>query len=83
MNNQGLRIPHSGISPLCSKSLYGFIRCIGQADRDIEINGRILNGGNNTENWLLRQRNQRSNCQNLLDPGKSKRVPEKHLFLLY
>ena len=53
MNNQGLRIPHSGISPLCSKSLYGFIRCIGQADRDIEINGRILNGGNNTENWLL------------------------------
>ena len=30
-----------------------------------------------------RQRNQRSNCQHLLDHGKSKRVPEKHLFLLY
>ena len=30
-----------------------------------------------------RQRNQRSNCQHLLDQGKSKRVPEKHLFLLY
>ena len=29
------------------------------------------------------QRNQRSNCQHLLDRGKSKRVPEKHLFLLY
>ena len=29
-----------------------------------------------------RQRNQRSNCQHLLDHGKSKRVPEKHLFLL-
>ena len=29
------------------------------------------------------QRNQRSNCQHLLDHGKSKRVPEKHLFLLY
>ena len=29
------------------------------------------------------QRNQRSNCQHLLDPGKSKRVPEKHLLLLY
>ena len=29
------------------------------------------------------QRNQRSNCQHLLDYGKSKRVPEKHLFLLY
>ena len=27
-------------------------------------------------------RNQRSNCQHLLDHGKSKRVPEKHLFLL-
>ena len=29
------------------------------------------------------QKNQRSNCQHLLDHGKSKRVPEKHLFLLY
>ena len=28
-------------------------------------------------------RNQRSNCQHLLDHRKSKRVPEKHLFLLY
>ena len=31
----------------------------------------------------LRQRNQRSNCQHPLDHGKSKRAPEKHLFLLY
>ena len=30
-----------------------------------------------------RQRNQRSNCQHLLDHQKSKRVPEKHRFLLY
>ena len=30
-----------------------------------------------------RQRNQRSNCQHLLDQLKSKRVPEKHLLLLY
>ena len=30
-----------------------------------------------------RQRNQRSNCQHPLDHQKSKRVPEKHLFLLY
>ena len=30
-----------------------------------------------------RPRNQRSNCQHPLDHGKSKRVPEKHLFLLY
>ena len=28
-----------------------------------------------------RQRNQRSNCQHPLDHRKSKRVPEKHLFL--
>ena len=32
---------------------------------------------------LLRQRNQRSNCQHLLYHQKSKRVPEKHLLLLY
>ena len=30
-----------------------------------------------------KQRNQSSNWQHLLDHGKSKRVPEKHLFLLY
>ena len=30
-----------------------------------------------------RQRNQRSNCQHLLDHWRSKIVPEKHLFLLY
>ena len=29
-----------------------------------------------------RQRNKRSNCQHPLDHQKSKRVPEKHLFLL-
>ena len=33
--------------------------------------------------YQKRQRNQRSNCQHLLDHRKSKRVPEKHLFLLY
>ena len=34
--------------------------------------------------WFYkRQRNQRSSCQHLLDHRKSKRVPEKHLFLLY
>ena len=32
---------------------------------------------------LERQKNQRSNCQHLLDHHKSKGVPEKHLFLLY
>ena len=32
---------------------------------------------------LERQRNQRSNCQHLLDHPKNKRVPEIHLFLLY
>ena len=32
---------------------------------------------------LRSQRNQRSNCQHLLDHRKSKRVPEKHLLLLH
>ena len=31
----------------------------------------------------VRQRNQRSNCQHPLDHQKRKRVPEKHIFLLY
>ena len=31
----------------------------------------------------FRQRNQRSNCQHPLDHQKSKRIPEKHLLLLY
>ena len=30
-----------------------------------------------------RQRNQKSNCQHLLDHRKSKRIPEKYLFLLH
>ena len=30
-----------------------------------------------------RQRNQRSNCQHLLDYRKGKRIPKKHVFLLY
>ena len=42
------------LEALYCESKLGFTRCIGQdSDRDIEINGRILNGGNNTENWLL------------------------------
>src|SRR5574339_453909 len=32
---------------------------------------------------IFLQRNQRSNCQHPLDHRKSKRVPEKHLFLLF
>ena len=42
-----------------------------------------------TENFLMfkldleEAENQRSNCQHLLDHQKSKRIPEKHLFLLY
>ena len=34
--------------------------------------------------WMYKmQRNERSNCQHPLDHRKSKRVPEKHLLLLY
>ena len=32
---------------------------------------------------LEKAQNQRSSCQHLLDPIKSKRIPEKHLFVLY
>ena len=37
----------------------------------------------NVQVGLKRQRNQRSNCQHPLNHRKSKRVSEKHLFLLY
>ena len=34
--------------------------------------------------WIQkRQRNQKSNCQHIMDHSKSKRVPEKQLLLLY
>ena len=33
--------------------------------------------------WYTHQRNQRSNCQRPLDHRRCKRVPEKHLLLLY
>ena len=47
--------------------------------KEIEENNRM---GKTVGLFKKRQRNQRSNCQHLLDHGKSKRVPEKHLFLL-
>ena len=37
----------------------------------------------NVQAAFRKQRNQRSNCQHLLDHWKSKGVPEKHLLLLY
>ena len=44
------------------------------------VNGELPAG---STSWILkRQRNQRSNCQHLLDHGKNKTVPEKYLFLL-
>ena len=45
-------------------------------DKFIEVMGVL-------ENDPQQKMNQRSNCQHPLDHGKSKRVPEKHLFLLY
>ena len=32
---------------------------------------------------LERQRNQRSNCQHLLDHGKSKSIPEKNIYFCF
>ena len=38
---------------------------------------------NNSKIYKFAPGNQRSNCQHPLDHGKRKRVPEKHVFLLY
>ena len=44
--------------------------------KEIEKNNRM---GKTVDLFKKRQRNQRSNCQHLLDHGKGKRVPEKYL----
>ena len=43
----------------------------------------ILQASTIREPWTSRCFNLRSNCQHPLDHRKSKRVPEKHLFLIY
>ena len=77
-------IPKKGNAKECSD--YHTIALISHA-RKVML--KILQPSTWTENSqmfkldLKRQRNQRSNCQHLLDHRKSKRVPEKHLLLLY
>ena len=59
--------------------------CISCIDRQI-----LYHWATREAHWLFlhipnlkRQRNKRSNCQHPLDRRKSKRVPEKHLLMLY
>ena len=52
-------------------------QCMNQELPDVQA------GFKKVEGKKKRWRNQRSNCQHPLDHQKSKRVPEKHLLLLY
>ena len=54
---------------LVTKSLSDLVQFVNRELPDVQAGFR-------------RQRNQRSNCQHLLDHQKIKRVPEKHLLLL-
>ena len=74
-------IPQKGNAKECSS--YHTIVLISQASK---VMLKILQARlpQYVNHWILkRQRNQRSNGQYPLDHWKSKRVPEKHLLLLY
>ena len=50
---------------------------------DVQTGFRKGRGEKKKKKGKKRQRIQRSNCKHPLNHGKSKRVPEKHLLLLY
>ena len=80
-------IPKKGNAKECSN--YHAIALISHADKVMPKFSKPGFSNTWTVNSLMfkllleKQRNQKSNCQHPLDHGKSKRVPEKHLFLLY
>ena len=81
-------IPRKGNAKECSN--YRTIALISQASKILlKILQARLQQYVNRElpdiqaGFRKRQRNQRSNCQHPLDHRKSKRVPEKHVFLLH
>ena len=69
-------IPKKGNEKECSN--YRTIALISHASK---VMLKILQA--RLQQYMNHERNQRSNCQHPLDHGKSKRVPERHLFLLY
>ena len=80
-------IPKKGKAKECSN--YHTIALISHASK---VCSKFSKPGFNstwTMNFLMfklvleEERNQKSNCHHPLDHGKSKRVPEKHIFLLY
>ena len=80
-------IPKKGNAKACSN--YHIIALISHASKVMlkSLQVRLQQDFNHelpdVQADLEKERNQRSNCQHLLDHQKSKRVPEKHLFLLY
>ena len=82
-----ITIPNKGNAKECSD--YHTIVFISHASKVMLIIFREVSAvhelrTSRCSNWIKkRHRNQRSNCQHPLDHQKSKRIPEKHLFLLY
>ena len=80
-------IPNKGNAKECSK--YCTIALISHASKVMLkiLQARLQQYVNHelpdVQAGFKKQRNLRSNCQHPLDHRKSRRVPEKHLFLLY
>ena len=80
-------IPKKGSAKECSK--YHTIALISHASKVMLkiLQARLQQYVNrehpDVQAGFRKGRGNRSNCQHLLDHGKSKRVPEIHLFLLY
>ena len=75
-------IPKKGNAKECSK--YHTTVLISHASKVSVQNPPSQDSTVHEPRWILKSlRNQRSNCQHPLDHRKSKRVPEKYLFLLY
>ena len=80
-------IPKKGNAKECSK--YCTIALISHASKvmfkilQTRLQQYVNHELPDVQTGFRKERNQRSNCQHLLDHCKSKRVPEKHLFLLY
>ena len=81
-------ISKKGIAKECSNyhtnALISYASKVMLKILQVRLQQYMKKGTSRCSSWIYkRQRNQRSNCQHPLNHRNSKRVPEKHLILLY
>ena len=81
-------IPKKGNAKECSNyhtnALISYASKVMLKILQVRLQPYMKKGTSRCSSWIYkRQRNQRSNCQHPLNHRNSKRVPEKHLILLY